>query len=132
MLFSRENRHLYTLSEFGHTNPDLLIIVCDPATDRMYAMYKNRFVNTKIKSNTGKSTHVVRDVLRYSLFEKNVDSFLGTIVEFLHLPIMKGNQFYKVIDGFLYNIAKSLLKAKKPVPGAVKSPFVEKSINNKQ
>lgn len=126
LLFDRKNRNLYTIKEFGHINKDLLIIVCDPKTDRMYAMYKDRFVNAKIKTTSGKQSHVVREVLRHSQFEKNIDGFLGSLMETLQLPIMKANQFYQTIDGFLFAIAKSLRK--KRSEKHIVSPFVDSNI----
>lgn len=109
---------------FGHVNKDMLIIICDPKTDRMYAMYQDHFVNGKIKGVMGKKTHVIKDVLKHSLFKKSVDPFIGSLVETLHLPTFKGNQFYQMIDGFLFNIAKSLRRKREKQ--AIKSPFVGK------
>ncbi len=126
LLFSRDARNLYTIREFGHLNREFLIIVCDPKSDRMYAMYKDKFVNGKIKSMDGKNTHVIRNVLKYSLFEKSIDGFIASLMETLHLPILKANLFYQMVDGFMFNIAKSMRK--KRVEQGIKSPFVD---NNK-
>lgn len=126
-IFRKDPERLFLISEFAHANKDFLIIVCDPKTDRMFATYKDRFVNGKIKSPDGKKTHVVKDVLSYSIFKKSVDSFLINLVETLHLPTLKGNQFYQLIDGFLFAIAKSLRDGRKDKKekGAVVSPFVK-------
>lgn len=131
MIFNREERLLFTIKEFAHANKDLLIMVADPKTDRMFATYKDRFVNGRIKSPLGKKTHIVRDVLKYSRFHVTVDQFIASIVETLDLPIWKGgsNQFYQFLDGAVFNIAKKLRKNQpqdsgSPPVGAVKSPFV--------
>lgn len=129
LVFNRDARNLYTIREFGHINKDFLIIVCDPKTDRMYAMYRDRFVNGKIKAVSGKNPHIIKNVLKYSQFEKNIDGFLASIMETLQLPIMKVNQFYQMLDGFVYNIAKNLRK-KRSEASHVKSPFVEQFKNN--
>lgn len=117
MIFNRDERLMFTLPEFTNANKDLLIIVCDPANDRMFISYKNRSVNSKIKSPTGKNLHVIKDVLKYSRFDKTVNQFLTAIMEALQLPTWKGsvNHFYQFIDAAVFNIAKSLRKTKSPL-----------------
>ncbi len=110
ILFDRDARHLYTVKEFAHANPNLLIIVCDPKSDRIFVTHKDKFVNGRIKSPTGKKSHVVREVLKYSRFNVTTDMFITSIMETLHLPIWRANQFYQFIDGAVFNIAKSLQK----------------------
>lgn len=128
LLFNREAYMLTRMPAFLHAHKDYLIIICDPKTDRIVVSYRDRLVNGKIKSNQGKKTKVVRDVLRYSRFHKNIDGYLSSMAETLNLPVFKANQFYQFLDGAIYNIAKSVRKKrqtdppKKPVP----SPFVEK------
>lgn len=114
MIFNRDERLMFTVPEFTRANKDLLIIVADPKNDRMFVSYKDKFVNAKIKSPTGKNTHVVRDVLKYSRFNESIDQYMTALVEALQLPIWKGksNQFYQFIDGAVYNIAKALRKTK--------------------
>lgn len=119
-----EKKYLTTIKEFGHANKNLLIIVCDPASDRIFVTYKDRFVNGKIKSVEGKSSKVVKNVLKYSRFNENIDGYLTSIMETLALPIWRANQFFQFLDGALYNIAKSLRK--KRSGNAVPSPYSEK------
>ena len=120
LLFNRDLRNLYTIKEFGHANRDFLIIVCDPKTDRIFATYRDRFVNGKIKSATGKKTHVIKGVLKYSRFNHSIDDYIASVAETLNLNLFKGNQLYQMLDGFLFNIAKSLRKKRsggdKPTP----------------
>lgn len=128
MVFSTDTRLLYTIKEFGHVNKNLLIIVADPGSDRIYASYKDMFVNGRIKSPTGKKSRVVKDVLKYSQFNKTIDQYLVALMETLHLPKIKGNQFYQLIDGMIFNIAKSLRKTKgQSVPSPFMSNKVEKT-----
>lgn len=127
MIFNKDERQLYTIKEFAHANKNLLIIVCDPDSDRMFVSHKDRFVNGRIKSAKGIKTHVVKDVLKYSRFHVTIDQFISSLVETLHLPVWKGgaNQFFQFIDGAVFNIAKNLRKHVKKGK-AVPSPFVEK------
>lgn len=136
MVFNRDERLLFTVKEFAHANKDLLIIVSDPKSDRMFVTYKDKFVNGRIKSATGKKTHVVREVLKHSRFKESIDQYLASLVETLHLPVWKSgaNQFYQFIDGAIFNIAKSMKKRQESPPdpllkqkGAIPSPFVGKS-----
>jgi hypothetical protein len=128
LLFRRDLRNLYTIKEFAHANKDFLIIVCDPKTDRIFVTYKDRFVNGKIKSATGKNPKVVKTVLRYSRFHHSISDFITAIAETLNLPLTKGNQFYQFLDGAVYNIAKGLRKKRSDRPAKpVQSPFVEES-----
>lgn len=122
MIFNRDERQLYTVKEFAHANKDLLIIVADPKTDRVFATYKDRFVNGRLKSADGKKTRVVKDVLKYSHFHRSIDQYIASLVETLHLPVLKGNQFFQFIDGAIFNIAKALRKNK---PAPIKSPYVK-------
>ncbi len=128
MIFSRDARNLYTIREFGHVNKNLLIIVADPKTDRIYAMHGDRFVNGRIKDPTGKKSRVVKDVLKYSQFHKTIDQYITSLMETLHLPILKGNHFFKFIDGAIFNIAKSSRKnSGKGIPSPFMGSKVEKT-----
>lgn len=136
-LFNRDLRNLYTIKQFGHANKDFLIIVCDPKTDRIFATYRDRFVNGKIKSATGKKTHVIKGVLKYSRFNHSIDDFIASLAETLNLNLFKGNQLYQMLDGFLYNIARSLRKKRggsdKPTPSSkvINTPEVVPEENKK-
>ena len=125
-LFRPNDSLMFTVPEFMHANKNLLIIVCDPKSDRIFVGHRDRLVNGKIKSNTGKQTKVVRDVLRYSRFDKTIGDFIATLAETLNLPLLKGNQFYQFLDGAIYNIAKAVRRKRQPE--AVLSPreFIKK------
>lgn len=111
-----------SVPEFVSANKDLLIIVADPKTDSIYVAYNNKIVAGNIKSADGKKLHLVRGVLKDSLFRKNIDLFIASIVDTIKLPLRKGNQFFMFLDGAIFNIAKSLAKKNK-----IKSPFVPES-----
>ena len=133
ILFNREARLKYTVPEFAHQNKGLLIIVCDPKTDRIFVTYKDKFVNGKIKAVTGRRSHVVKEVLKYSRFNESIDGYITAIMETLHLPIWRANKFYQFLDGAVYSISKSLRKgaakgAAPTGPGLVKSPIQPEQI----
>lgn len=127
MVFNRNEHLLFTVKEFSHQNKNLLIIVCDPETDRMFVTYKDRFVNGRIKSPLGKKSHIVKDVLKYSRFNVTIDQFITSLVETLHLPVWKGgaNQFFQFIDGAVYNIARHLRKKQPTSVQGIPSPYVK-------
>lgn len=110
-----------------HEHKDLLLIICDPKTDTIFAGYGDKMVSGRIKTADGKKIDVIRNVLRDSKFEAHSDLFLTGLVEVLQLPVRKGNQFLLFLDGALFNIARALRKRKNDLPqkGAVASPFVD-------
>ncbi len=113
---------------FAAGHPNLLIIIGDPKTDVLFAAHKNKVVTTKIKSATGKNTHVVKNVLTHSLFKTSINDLVVAIVETLHLPLPRANQFFMWLDGAVFNIAKSLRDDRKEkeapkVPEGIPSPF---------
>lgn len=135
-IFSRDERLRLTVKEFAHANQELLIIVCDPKSDRIFATYKDKYVNGKIKSPSGRKTHVVRETLKLSRFYVSIDQYLTAIMETLGVPIWKSgpNQLFLFLDGAIFNIARSLsgrgkrdakASAKAPGPGDVPSPFYQ-------
>lgn len=125
-IFNRQKKLLTDIPAFMHANKNLLIIICDPKDDRVYAGFRDHFVNGKIKSVKGKSAHVVREVLKYGRFNTAIDGFMGSIAETLQLPILKANNFYKFLDGAVFAIAKSLRKKRQAPKGEpVPSPFAE-------
>lgn len=125
-MFNLRNKRIqHAVPEFMHANKDLLVIVCDPKTDTIYAGYKDNFVGGKIKSPSGKKLKVVKSVLKSSLFKDSIDLFITGLVETLKLPVRKGNQFLMFLDGALFNLAKATrkktkAKAQQPIPSPYK------------
>ena len=107
-LFDQEGRRSRRISEFCHYNRDLLVIVADPKTDKLFMSYRDKIVANQIKNAEGYKTHVVKGILSHSKFNKEIDNFIVAIMESLHLSLEDGNQFYQWIDGALFNIAKAL------------------------
>lgn len=129
MVFGNEDqRNLYVVPKFMNAHKDMLVIIADPKTDRIFVGHKGHFVNGRIKSLSGRKAHVVRDVLKYGRFDATIDQFIGSLAESLNIPLKAGNQFYSFLDGALFNIAKALRKKGKadppsPASGAVPSPL---------
>ena len=118
-LFDSKGRRSRRISEFCHYNKDLLVIVADPKTDNLFMSYRDKIVANQIKNAEGFKTHVVKGVLSHSLFKKEVDNFLTSIMDSLQLSLEDGNQFYQWIDGALYNIAKVLRLERKIKNGEI-------------
>ena len=129
-LFSYEKRMSKKIADFAHYNKDLLIIVADPKTDKLFISHKDKFFYNQIKSATGKRTKVVKGILSHSLFKKEVDNFLVSIMDTLQLSLKDGNQFYQWIDGSLYKLARTLRLGR--VEKGDKPVFKSEPLNNNQ
>lgn len=99
------------IGEFIHDNRNMLIIVCDPKTDKLIMAYKDKIIVNQIKS-VEKTKPIVKSVLRHSTFETYIEKFISGLAQSLELSIKEGNQFYQWIDGCLYNLSKVLSKEK--------------------
>lgn len=97
-----------SIGEFSLANRDLLIIIADPKSDNLFMSYNGVHAMNTIKGVDGQKMHVVKDVLNHSLFKKTSDTFLGALIDFMHLDSDKASQFLQWIDGALYNIARKL------------------------
>lgn len=109
MKFFRKRKQL-DIQEFCHSHRNYLVIVLDPKDDTMFVSYKDKQISGKIKSADGVERRVVKKVLKFSTFESAIDRFIGGIMDVLKLPLKEGSDFYKFIDGALFNIAKALKK----------------------
>lgn len=105
-------RKSLNIQEFCHFNKDLLIIVLDPKTDEMRISYRDKIVSGTIKSMDGKDHHVVKNVLKHSTFEREIDRVIGAIIDVMKLPLEHGSDFFKFLDGALYNISQNLYAKK--------------------
>jgi len=106
--FNFEGRRSKEIAEFCHYHKDLLIIIADPKTDKLFMSYRDKHVANQIKSAEGYKTKVVRGVLSHSLFKSQIDNLITAIMDSLQLSLKNGNQFYLWIDGALFNIARAL------------------------
>lgn len=117
--FFNDFRMAHGVPDFAHQNKDLLVIICDPKSDNIFVAYNDALVSGRIKSiKTNKKAFIVRNVLKFSKFKSEVDGFLGALVETLHLPVEKGNDFLQFLDGALYNISRNLRSTEKSTPTA--------------
>jgi hypothetical protein len=103
-LKQRQDRLQTTLGDFAHENHDLLVIIADPHTDFIFAGFNDQMIFARIKNNRGKNVKVVRDLIRHSKFNTRMDQFIGSLAELLHVSLRHGNEFYKFLDGAVYNL----------------------------
>lgn len=93
------------ISEFANAHPELLVIVANPITDRLFMSYKGRQVYNQIKNAEGKEMRVVENMLRRSTFGSHIDHFITSLVDIFQVSLLKANEFYKWIDGGVFNLA---------------------------
>ena len=105
-------KKMLSIQEFAQANRSYLVMVCDPLDDTVFMSYQGKQVAGRLRSEDGKHGEVLKGVLKHSTFEKEIDRFLGGIINLLQLSVMKGNQFYQFIDGALFNIARAAQKKK--------------------
>lgn len=105
-------RKMLDIQQFAHSHRNYLVIICDPKDDTMFMSFRNKQISAKIKSADGINHKVVKNVLKHSTFEREIDRLLGGIIDALKTPLDIGNHFYSFIDGALFNISKALKKNK--------------------
>lgn len=108
----REQKKSERIGRFIHANKRFLIIIADPATDKLLMSYKDKVVINRIISADGYKHKVVKKILRKSTFENNIDRFIASLAESLKLRLADGNAFFQWVDGALFNISKFFDKAK--------------------
>lgn len=101
---------MLTIQQFAHQHKNYLVIIADPKDDNIFVSYKDKQVSGKISSADGLHHEVVRRVLAHSSFNSAIDRFLGGIIDVLKCPIEWGSDFYKFIDGALFNISQAFSK----------------------
>lgn len=87
-------------------------MVFDPKDDTMFASCYGKQVTGRISSADGINHKVVKNVLKHSTFEREVDRFLGGVIDVLKVPLKIGNLLYSFMDGALYKISLALKKKK--------------------
>jgi len=105
-------RKMLDIQQFCHQHRRYLVIVCDPKDDTMFVSYRDKQVGGRIKSADGHNHRVVKNVLNHSVFEREIDRLIGAIIDTVKVPLDKGSDFFKFLDGALFNISKELKKAK--------------------
>lgn len=132
MIFAEpDEKNLWTVPKFAQAHKNFLIIVADPATDRIFVGHKGRFVNGRIRSVKGRPTHTVRDMMKKSHFKQSaIDAFIVSLADTLKISLPDGNQFYSFVDGAIFNIAKAIRDEKKgkradrpPASSGIPSPI---------
>jgi len=103
---------MLNVQRFAHAHRNMLIIVCDPRDDTMFISYRDKNVTGRVSSQDGIDHRVVRNVLKHSTFNREIDRLLGGIIDVLRTPLDIGNMFYSFIDGALFAITKALHQEK--------------------
>jgi hypothetical protein len=101
------------VQRFAHTHKNYLVIVCDPKDDTIFVSYRDKQVAGMIKSMDGKNHKVIKNLIKHSTFDREIDRFLGGIIDVLKTPLKSASDFLKFLDGALFNISQSLKKEKK-------------------
>ena len=108
-----DTRKTLNVQEFANKHRQFLVIVCDPRDDTMFMAYHGKQISVKIQSQDGKNHKVVKHVLKYSTFEREIDRFIGSVLDALKSPMVGiSNTFYAFLDGGIGSIAKALRKEK--------------------
>jgi len=110
----RERRKILDVQAFAHAHRNYLVIVCDPKDDSMFATFRGKQVTAKMRSEDGLNHHIVKNMLKHSTFEREIDRFIGGLIFGLKIPLDVGSNFFAFLDGALFNISKSLKKTKDP------------------
>jgi hypothetical protein len=101
------------ISDFANSHPELLIIVGNPKSDKLFMSYGGRQVYNQIKSAEGKDLRVVQSILRRSTFGSTIDHFITALVDIFQVSLAKGNQFYQWIDAGVYALGPDSRKGRK-------------------
>jgi hypothetical protein len=96
------------VQKFAQAHKDLLIIVLNPKDDKLFMAHGGLQILSQVKSASGKNEHLVKNLLKHSRFESNIDKFITILADSLQLPLRKANSFYQWIDGALFNLTKAL------------------------
>lgn len=110
----RSKKRRLSVSEFAHKHKHLLVIVLDPVDDTLFMSYRDQQVLNKIKTVDGKNHHIVKRVIKASIFRHNIDKLIVALVEALKTPlhIPEVNLFFKWIDGALFKISADVAENK--------------------
>lgn len=101
-------RKMLNIQQFCHNHHNFLVIVCDPRDNVMFVSYRGKQVGGKIKSEDGKDHKVVKNVLKHSTFEREIDRLIGAIMVSMKLPLEWGRPFFEFIDGAIFKISENL------------------------
>lgn len=105
-------RKMLNIQQFCHNHRNYLVIVCDPKDDTLFISFRDKQVSGRVKSADGKNHKVVKNMLKHSTFDREIDRFFGGIIDAMQLPLQWGDHFFKFLDGALFQISKSLKKEK--------------------
>lgn len=112
LFLKMKERKALDISEFAQRHRNYIVIVCDPKDDSIHVSYQGKVAAGRIRSNDGLNHHVLKNMMKFSTFNREVDRFIGGLMEVLKIPLKAGNTFYSMLDGFLFNISKKIYENK--------------------
>jgi len=101
-------RKILDVQQFAHQHRKYMVIICDPKDDTIFVSFQDKQVCGRVASMDGVDHKVIKNVLKHSVFEREIDRFLGAIIDVLKCPLEHGDKFFQVIDAALWNITKAL------------------------
>ena len=100
------------IQAFCHKYRSKLIIIADPNDDTIIATHKDKSVMGRLRSPDGKFEKVIKNVIKSSLFEHEIDKLIGGLTKILEASLSNRavQHFVLFLDGALFNISKALNK----------------------
>ncbi len=108
----RSARKALDIHEFAQRHRSYVVIVCDPKDDSIHVSYRGRIASGRMRSTDGLNHHVLKNMMKFSTFDREIDRFIGGLMEVIQVPLKAGNVFYSLLDGFLFNISKKIYEDK--------------------
>lgn len=109
MIYLMYHKHqLQVLSAFMHEHRDLLFIVADPKTDRIYMGYRDRVIQDQFHGPNGQPTRHLAKMLKASQFHVGIDKVTVRISETLGVSEWTQYGFFSFIADGARSIAESL------------------------
>lgn len=107
-----QKRKTLDIQEFTQRHRNYIVFVCDPKDDSIFVAYRGKHVAGRMRSNDGLNHHVLKNMMRHSTFDREIDRFIGGLMEVSKIPLKIGNVFYSFLDGALFNISKAIKQDK--------------------
>lgn len=92
--------------DFVAKHPEQLFIVCNPASDEIFASYAGKYSFVKFKDDT----HVVMRVVSPDMFELSIDEFVSALMDITGANETDDVQFIKAVGGSVKAIGEAIAK----------------------
>ena len=107
------DKKLQSFAEFAVKHPDMLLMCAIPETDQIFITYNGQHTHVVFPRTEKKSLDVVKNVLKYSKFDKNIDVFMAGFDKAMEVSPETDeaegsvSEMYNVIGGSIQAIAKA-------------------------